>query len=101
MGKKTLPVLAELSKSRDVQQASLARALADYIDNGKKDGLGFVNATCYLTRTTYEFEDSYLGSFLGPNGLTTKFLKENEEERPEPEWIKEYTENYFVVERYP
>ncbi len=25
----------------------------------------------------------------------------NEEEPPEPEWIKEYTENYFVVERYP
>jgi hypothetical protein len=76
-------------------------ALADYIDNGKKDGLGFVNATCYLTRATYEFEGSYLGSFLGPNDLTTKSLKENEEEPPEPEWIKEYTENYLVVERYP
>jgi hypothetical protein len=33
--------------------------------------------------------------------LTTKFLKENEEEPPEPEWIKEYTEKYFVVKRYP
>ena len=43
----------------------------------------------------------YLGSFLGPNGLTTKFLKENEEEPPELEWIKEYTEKYFVVERFP
>lgn len=102
LGKQTLPVLSELSKSHDTQQASLARALADYIGNGKKDGLGFVNANCYTDGETYQnFAGSSLVFYFGPNGLTTKFLKENEEEPPEPKWIAEYTEKYDGATKYP
>jgi hypothetical protein len=102
LGKQTLPVLSELSKSHDAQQASLARALVDYIGKGKKDGLGFVNTTCYTDAETYSgFAGSMLVCFFGPNGLTTKFLKENEEEPPEPGWIAEYTKKYDGVEKYP
>lgn len=101
LGKQTLPVLSELSRSHDTQQASLARALADYIGTGKKDGLGFVNATCYLEGGIYSFAGSSLSFFLGPNGLITKFLKENEEEPSEPKWIAAYTGKYDGATKYP
>jgi hypothetical protein len=100
LGKRASPVLFELSHSKDVQQTSLARALADYIDKGTKDGLGFVNANCYLTVEINSLGDS-LATRLGPNGLTTKFLKEDEEEPEEPEWIPKYTKKYDGVKKYP
>jgi hypothetical protein len=51
--------------------------------------------------STYRLAGSSLVSFLGRNGLTTKFLKENEEEPPEPEWIAEYTGKYNEGDKYP
>ena len=102
LGKRTLPVLLELSKSSDVQQASLARALTDYLAKKKKDGLGFVNANCYLEGEVYWSPDgSSLSFFLGANGLITKFSKENEEEPPEPAWIAQYTHKYDQAQKYP
>jgi hypothetical protein len=47
--KKSLPVLAELSQSTDIQQRSLARALTDAISKGSKDAFGFICSKCTLS----------------------------------------------------
>ena len=47
--KKSLPVLAELTESTDIQQRSLARALIDAISKGSRDAFGFICTTCTLS----------------------------------------------------
>ena len=47
--KKSLPVLAELTHSTDIQQRSLARALIDAISKGSRDAFGFICSKCTLS----------------------------------------------------
>jgi hypothetical protein len=77
LGKRTLPVLTELSKSGETQQASLARAMVDYIEKGKKDGLGFLNATCsfWTAEVYWSFKGASLVGFLGRTALPRSFSK--------------------------
>ena len=46
--KKSLPVLARLTESTDIQQRSLARALIDAINKGSRDAFGFICSKCTL-----------------------------------------------------
>ena len=46
--KKSLPVLAKLTESTDIQQRKSARALIDAISKGSRDAFGFICTKCTL-----------------------------------------------------